>query len=94
MTFQFDPTAGDLVKVIQLNRIQTLRQEGRFGRRCHPPSAGTRRGSDDDSPDGARATSTALAWMTERYFYRAFKHGTSLGDAAQKGAAKLLSPAH
>jgi AcrR family transcriptional regulator len=37
---------------------------------------------DDDGPHGARAISMALASMTERYFYRASKHGTSLTDAA------------
>jgi TetR/AcrR family transcriptional regulator, ethionamide resistance regulator len=34
-------------------------------------------------PDGARAISTALVLMTERYFYRASKGGTSLADAAR-----------
>jgi TetR/AcrR family transcriptional regulator, ethionamide resistance regulator len=38
---------------------------------------------DDDSPCGARAISTALGSMTERYFYRASKNRTSLTDAAQ-----------
>ena len=38
---------------------------------------------DDDGPHGARAISTALASMTERYFYRASRDGTSLTDAAQ-----------
>ena len=38
---------------------------------------------DDDGPDGAGAISAALASMTERYFYRASKHGTSLTDAAR-----------
>jgi AcrR family transcriptional regulator len=38
---------------------------------------------DDDGPDGARAISAALVSMTERYFYRASKHGTSLTDAAR-----------
>lgn len=37
---------------------------------------------DDDGPHGARAISTALVLMTERYFYRASKHHTSLTDAA------------
>lgn len=37
---------------------------------------------DDDGPHGARAISTALVLMTERYFYRASKHQTSLTDAA------------
>ena len=35
----------------------------------------------DDGPDGARAISMALVLMTERYFYRASKGGTSLADA-------------
>jgi AcrR family transcriptional regulator len=38
---------------------------------------------DDDGPDGARAISAALVSMTERYFYRASKDGTSLANAAQ-----------
>jgi AcrR family transcriptional regulator len=37
---------------------------------------------DDDSPRGAQAISAAMASMTERHFYRASKHGTSLTDAA------------
>jgi AcrR family transcriptional regulator len=37
---------------------------------------------DDDGPDGARAISMALVSMTERHFYRASRHGTSLTDAA------------
>lgn len=38
---------------------------------------------DDDGPNGARAISAALVSMTERYFYRASKNGTSLADAAE-----------
>lgn len=38
---------------------------------------------DEIGPQGARAISTALASMTERCFYRASKHGTSLTEAAQ-----------
>ncbi|MCV7135150.1 TetR/AcrR family transcriptional regulator [Mycobacterium hodleri] len=38
---------------------------------------------DDDGPHGARAISAALVSMTERYFYRASKNGTSLADAAE-----------
>ncbi|KAA0095970.1 TetR/AcrR family transcriptional regulator [Mycolicibacterium sp. P1-18] len=38
---------------------------------------------DDDGPNGARAISAALVLMTERYFYSASKHGTSLAEAAE-----------
>jgi TetR/AcrR family transcriptional regulator, ethionamide resistance regulator len=38
---------------------------------------------DDDGPNGARAISAALVSMTERYFYRASRHGTSIADAAE-----------
>jgi TetR/AcrR family transcriptional regulator, ethionamide resistance regulator len=38
---------------------------------------------DDNGPNGARAISAALVSMTERYFYRASKQGTSLADATE-----------
>lgn len=45
-------------------------------------SALMRAGMPEDGPQGARAISSALVSMTERHFYLAFKHGTSLTDAA------------
>lgn len=38
---------------------------------------------DNRGPRGARAISAALVSMTERHFYLASKHGTSLTDTAQ-----------
>lgn len=38
---------------------------------------------DEDGPEGAAAISSAMSSMTERYFYRASKNGTSLTEAAQ-----------
>ncbi|KAA8883938.1 TetR/AcrR family transcriptional regulator [Nocardia colli] len=38
--------------------------------------------SDNDSPTGAHAVTTALVWMTERAFYQASKTGNSLDDTA------------
>ena len=78
MACQFDPMTGDLVKAIQLKH--SAKKEDSAGGATRP--ALVRAGVPDDSPDGARAISTALAWLTERYLYRAFKHGTSLADAA------------